>query len=332
MLHDPVCVKCPLHTYKQDNGTGLCTACGANMHTLAGGSQHAADCLCDAGHGLGRGTTAPDHVWSFEHVTSLAALGAYFEHDADIFHALDSVSNTSSDAGSAAQSQAAKADGTGYMRFDVRAPYTAALVHVGNCAQNNTVVVNLFADNWTRLAVLEADRNETLCFPVAAGNIIILEEQNAAICLSSRVHLTAQPIAHAECTHAWSKAAPREHMCAACGPGSYAPGGTRQLCTHCAAGYYAELSALRACTLCPEGFFAQRGGARECEPCVFPNASTADRSACAAVLHATGNADACANETIVPLQEYVRLRREDLTLQTLAELEHSPGGLPEAQA
>ena len=332
MRRDPVCVECPLHTYKQDNATGLCTACGASMHTLAGGSQHAEDCLCDAGHGLGRGTTAPDQVWSFEHVTSLAALDAYFQDDADILHALDRVSNTSSDAGSAAQSQAAKADGAGSMRFEVRAPYTAALVHVGNCAQSSTVVVELLADERTRLAELEADRNETLCFPVAAGNIIILEEQNAAICLSSRVHLTTQPIADAECTHAWSKATPLEHMCAACAPGSYASGDTRQLCTQCAEGYYAEQSALRACTLCPEGFFAQRGGAHECELCVFPNATTAHRSACAAVLDATGNGDACANETIVPLQEYVRLRREDLTLKTLAELEHSPGGLPEAQA
>tara|TARA_Y100000389_G_scaffold202849_1_gene249449 strand:- start:1189 stop:1461 length:273 start_codon:yes stop_codon:yes gene_type:complete len=87
-----------------------------------------------------------------------------------------------------------------------------------------------------------------------------------------------------------------------------------------------------ACASCPDGFYASGPGARECELCVFPNASTADRSACAAVQNATGNADACANETIVLLDEYLRLRREDLTLKTLAELEHSPGGLPETEA
>jgi len=172
---------------------------------------------------------------------------------------------------------------------------------VGNCAQSSTVVVELLADGWTRLASLEADRNETLCFPVAAGNIIILEEQNAAICLSSRVHLTTQPIADAECTHAWSTAAPLEHMCAACAPGSYAPGQTRGLCTPCAQGHYIEHSAQAACLRCPDGFYAAAPGARECELCVYPNATTANRSACALVSDA--GADACANETASPLED-----------------------------
>lgn len=329
--NDPACVECPRNTYKEDNGTGPCTACGAHMHTLATARKHAHDCLCDGGHGLGRGATVHDQIWSFEHISSQAELEAYFGGDGNISHGLDSVSSTASDAGSGAQWQAARADGTGYMSFVVQAPYTHALVHVGNCAQSSTVVVELRGDGLSRLAEVGPGRNETVCFPVAAEHIIILEEEDAAICLSSRVHLSTQPVPDGECTYTWSATPPPDYACAACAPGSYAPGETRQLCAQCAQGHYAEHPAQSACTQCPDGFFAERSGARECELCVFPNATTADRSACAAVPDATGDADACANETIVPLDEYVRLRREDLALKTLAELEHSPGGLPHTQ-
>jgi hypothetical protein len=182
-LPAPACVPCPLHTYKQNNGTELCTACGAHMHTLARGSEHADACLCDAGHRLG---------------------------------AVDDPDNTT-------------------------------------------------------------------------------------------------------------------HACSACTPGSYATGGTRAGCALCDAGRYTEHSMQSACSLCPDGFYARGPGARECEVCVLPNATTADRSACAPVLDATGHADACANETVVSFEAYVRLRRDDLALRTLAELEHSPGGLPDAE-
>jgi len=120
------------------------------------------------------------------------------------------------------------------------------------------------------------------------------------------------------------------NACSACEPGSYMAGGTRAGCAMCEAGTYAVHSMQSACASCPDGFYASGPGARECEPCVFPNASTADRSACAPVPEPA--TDACANKTRVPLAEYVRLQREDLGLKTLAELEHSPGGLPETEA
>ena len=176
-MSTPTCMDCPLHTFKDDNGTGQCTECGANMHTQAPASEHASACLCDAGHGL------------------------------------------------------QTADATGH-------------------------------------------------------------------------------------TH---------DVCLPCALGSYAPGDSRTPCNPCASGKYAEQSAQSACKLCPDGFYAPAPGGIQCELCVHPDAASANRSSCAPALDAA--AHACANKTIATLEQYARLRREDLTLETLAELEHSPGGL-----
>ena len=178
----PACEPCRLHTFKNNNGTGLCTACGAHMYTQTTQSKHEHACRCDAGHGL-NAASGPDDT---------------------------------------------------------------------------------------------------------------------------------------------------SHACGPCAPGSYAPGGTRAPCTECAQGRYAEQSAQSSCTLCPEGFFAQDSGARECELCVLPNSTSADHSTCALGLETA--TDPCANTTTAALVEYLRVRREDLALKTLAELEHSPGGLPDAHA
>ena len=102
------------------------------------------------------------------------------------------------------------------------------------------------------------------------------------------------------------------------------------MCSSCTPGHYAEGQTQSTCTLCPDGFYAPAAGATECELCVWPNTTTAARSTCARP-HDAG-ADACANKTMATLEEYVRLRREDLRLKTLAELEHSPGGLPDTLA
>jgi hypothetical protein len=165
------------------------------------------------------------------------------------------------------------------------------------------------------------------------------EDNGTGLCTACGAHMHTRGIAskHADdclCDGGYGLggvATVHDDACAACAPGKYAPEENRRPCAQCAHGHYAEHPAQSACTQCPDGFFAERSGARECELCVFPNATTANRSACAAVPDATGDTDACANETVVPLDEYVRLRREDLTLKTLAELEHSPGGLPHTQ-